>query len=533
MHVALHSGPAAMLSLERSNKEDASTNITKIDLAGFVSMPFSSLPKEFSKLTGSFSVFWSKSQINLIVILLLSIGGIVFVCGVCSNTYRKRYLLLYHLRIHLNQFPYTCLNCSSGFETLSSLTFHQIQVHPSNLYCRRCGQSFETLDNHECIEIRPFVCEGCGEGFLVFSKLLEHSDVCEDYSYFSLALREYRFHYKGYYSCHTCTLNFSTLSEMIRHRMALHVDWEMSPSPSSPLSPLSPHTPAQEMQAPPIPSSKPFQTLLSSTRFTKKPLLRLKRVSLHSKNPKLKREVAPEFDMKSPSGFFGGKAHTEKKVDSYVRTEVEEEMDISCSNGISSCNSLALYNEESNSSLAVAEKKEEVLLTFGEGNTNSNNNNNNNPTRRSSKRICDRENLSEWSSLLPNNCKMSDRHRQKLKTMAHSQEYKVHIDPLCIFKQVKDKNSKVMKRSKTVMQHNKTGIDGRADSSSSSMDLLSSFNESSDSAGNGVNDSSGEDVGFHATCNGKTSVSHGRNPFLLCRKMSLNICPLSANSNSF
>lgn len=533
MHVALHSGPAAMLSLERSNKEDASTNITKIDLAGFVSMPFSSLPKEFSKLTGSFSVFWSKSQINLIVILLLSIGGIVFVCGVCSNTYRKRYLLLYHLRIHLNQFPYTCLNCSSGFETLSSLTFHQIQVHPSNLYCRRCGQSFETLDNHECIEIRPFVCEGCGEGFLVFSKLLEHSDVCEDYSYFSLALREYRFHYKGYYSCHTCTLNFSTLSEMIRHRMALHVDWEMSPSPSSPLSPLSPHTPAQEMQAPPIPSSKPFQTLLSSTRFTKKPLLRLKRVSLHSKNPKLKREVAPEFDMKSPSGFFGGKAHTEKKVDSYVRTEVEEEMDISCSNGISSCNSLALYNEESNSSLAVAEKKEEVLLTFGEGNTNSNNNNNNNPTRRSSKRICDRENLSEWSSLLPNNCKMSDRHRQKLKTMAHSQEYKVHIDPLCIFKQVKDKNSKVMKRSKTVMQHNKTGIDGRADSSSSSMDLLSSFNESSDSAGNGVNDSSGEDVGFHATCNGKTSVSHGRNPFLLCRKMSLKVCPLSANSNSF
>ena len=533
MHVALHSGPAAMLSLERSNKEDASTNITKIDLAGFVSMPFSSLPKEFSKLTGSFSVFWSKSQINLIVILLLSIGGIVFVCGVCSNTYRKRYLLLYHLRIHLNQFPYTCLNCSSGFETLSSLTFHQIQVHPSNLYCRRCGQSFETLDNHECIEIRPFVCEGCGEGFLVFSKLLEHSDVCEDYSYFSLALREYRFHYKGYYSCHTCTLNFSTLSEMIRHRMALHVDWEMSPSPSSPLSPLSPHTPAQEMQAPPIPSSKPFQTLLSSTRFTKKPLLRLKRVSLHSKNPKLKREVAPEFDMKSPSGFFGGKAHTEKKVDSYVRTEVEEEMDISCSNGISSCNSLALYNEESNSSLAVAEKKEEVLLTFGEGNTNSNNNNNNNPTRRSSKRICDRENLSEWSSLLPNNCKMSDRHRQKLKTMAHSQEYKVHIDPLCIFKQVKDKNSKLMKRSKTVMQHNKTGIDGRADSSSSSMDLLSSFNESSDSAGNGVNDSSGEDVGFHATCNGKTSVSHGRNPFLLCRKMSLKVCPLSANSNSF
>lgn len=453
-------------------------------------------------------------------------------CGVCSNTYRKRYLLLYHLRIHLNQFPYTCLNCSSGFETLSSLTFHQIQVHPSNLYCRRCGQSFETLDNHECIEIRPFVCEGCGEGFLVFSKLLEHSDVCEDYSYFSSTLREYRFHYKGYYSCHTCTLNFSTLSEMIRHRIAVHVDWEMSPSPSSPLSPLSPHTPAQEMQAPPLPLSKPFQTLLSSTRFTKKPVLCLKRVSLHSENPKLKREVAPESDMKSPSGFFGGKAHTEKKVDSCVRTEVEEEMDISCSNGISSCNSLVLYNEEGNSSLAVAEKKEEVLLTFSEGNTNSNNNNNN-TTRRSSQRIHDRESLSEWSSLLPNNCKMSGRHRQKLKTMAHSQEYKVHIDPLCIFKQVKDKKSKVMKRSKTVMQHNKTGINGRADSSSSSMDLLSSFNESSDSAGNGVNDSSGEDVGFHATCYGNTSVSHGRNPFLLCRKMSLKICPLSANSNSF
>lgn len=55
--LALHSGPAAMLSLERSNKEDGSTNITKIDLAGFVSIPFSSLPKEFSKLTGSFLVF--------------------------------------------------------------------------------------------------------------------------------------------------------------------------------------------------------------------------------------------------------------------------------------------------------------------------------------------------------------------------------------------------------------------------------------------------------------------------------------------
>ena len=443
-------------------------------------------------------------------------------CGVCSNTYRKRYLLLYHLRIHLNQFPYICLNCSSGFETLSSLTFHQIQVHPSNLYCRRCGQSFETLDNHECIEIRPFVCEGCGEGFLVFSKLLEHSNVCEDYSCFSSTLREYRFHYKGYYSCRTCTLNFPTLSEMIRHRIALHVDWEMSPSPSSPLSPLSLHTPAQEMQAPPLPSSKPFQTLLNSTRFTKKPVLCLKRVSLHSKNPKLKREVAPEFDVKSPGGFFGGKAHAEKKVDSCVRTEVEEEMDISCSNGISSCNSLVLYNEEGNSSLAVAEKKEEVLLTFGEGYTNSNNNNNNNTTRRSSQRIRDGESLSEWSSLLPNNCKMSGRHHQKPKTMAHSQEYKVYTDPLCIFKQVKDRKSKVMKRSKTVMQHNKTGINGRADSSSSRMDLLSSFNESSDSAGNysnGVNDSRGEHV--------------RRNPSLLCRKMSLKICPLSANSNSF
>ena len=175
---------------------------------------------------------------------------------------------------------------------LSSLSYHQIRSHSTNIHCRRCGQSFPDLSSHECIEIKPFVCEGCGEGFSRFKCLVRHSKDCTDYSFYSSHLREYQYHYKGQYSCHTCSIEFLLLSDLIRHRLRVHIQSSMS-STNCAKSISSPSSPSSLMS---------LQSVSSCTEprpFIKRPVICLERVSMLSKK-------RPQNDCDVRQKYLGG-----------------------------------------------------------------------------------------------------------------------------------------------------------------------------------------------------------------------------------
>lgn len=149
----------------------------------------------------------------------------LYACSVCFRTYRKRFLLLYHLRQHTGRYAYVCHNCGIGYEQLSDLLKHQTKAHSSYSMCSRCGQSFKEnfYYHHKCIEIVPYVCESCGAGFTKLPDLVTHNEKCDNDICYSPNLREYHYHFKGSYNCYTCELKFAQLSELIQHRMKDHI----------------------------------------------------------------------------------------------------------------------------------------------------------------------------------------------------------------------------------------------------------------------------------------------------------------------
>jgi hypothetical protein len=156
-------------------------------------------------------------------------NGVDYRCGVCNETFNKRYLVLYHQRLcHLNKLPYVCDVCCKGYVNFGSLLRHQNCIHSEYpFHCKLCGQSFllkNDFTEHKCVSKLPYVCEGCGNGYTRFNSLVKHGRLCNDYSCYSSTLREYQFLNKDGYNCHTCGIKFGTLINLTKHRVKHHSD---------------------------------------------------------------------------------------------------------------------------------------------------------------------------------------------------------------------------------------------------------------------------------------------------------------------
>ncbi|XP_018564616.1 zinc finger protein 2-like [Anoplophora glabripennis] len=75
-----------------------------------------------------------------------------FECKECNKTFKSAAWLTKHSRIHTNEKPYICPNCSRGFIQLSSLRYH-LGTHGKHA-CDLCKKRYKTekdLEEHECV----------------------------------------------------------------------------------------------------------------------------------------------------------------------------------------------------------------------------------------------------------------------------------------------------------------------------------------------------------------------------------------------
>lgn len=150
-------------------------------------------------------------------------------CKDCSRTFDKLFLLKYHQQIHTGRKPFHCNNCNIKFSTMASVFIHQKKFHSNNPHlCKKCAQSYSSLKKfraHRCVVKIPFVCEGCGQGYMKFMSLKTHVQTCKGATdkISDGHFKEYQYRwYKQSFACQHCNASFKQLNRFIEHQMKQH-----------------------------------------------------------------------------------------------------------------------------------------------------------------------------------------------------------------------------------------------------------------------------------------------------------------------
>lgn len=152
------------------------------------------------------------------------------ICGYCDRQFSCKSNLDRHVRLHTGQKPYTCQDCSEGFQNRSEYTKHKntcstftAKSEPpkpetsvpmtadSNIGdsypCYICRQTFDTMNklqlhrrSHE-----EFSCRRCGKSFNGGIALSNH-------------LRTHNFDGFKRYSCKICKKTFSNVTSLVSHK---------------------------------------------------------------------------------------------------------------------------------------------------------------------------------------------------------------------------------------------------------------------------------------------------------------------------
>ncbi|KAF0027920.1 hypothetical protein F2P81_020661 [Scophthalmus maximus] len=168
-----------------------------------------------------------------------------FRCAECGREFRQHSYLSDHLRVHLQDKPFTCPTCQKGFTTHRILHVHQQSVHGGlkPFTCTVCRKSFSQrsgltahLRTHS--GERPHACERCGKRFSSRSSLTVHQrvhtgekafgcDACGKKFSFSANLRRHRLVHSGVraFTCDECGRSFSQAGHLKVHRAMHSAEW--------------------------------------------------------------------------------------------------------------------------------------------------------------------------------------------------------------------------------------------------------------------------------------------------------------------
>ena len=176
----------------------------------------------------------------------------------CTRSFATRSMYLNHLKVHGDNKPYHCQECSDCFTLLTELKDHFRKEHPENesLRCTECFKVFSSLDELEEHKLRDhmFECENCGKVFARLAYLQVHVRVHNGESKFNCrfcsegfnSAYSYRQHMKihpeyrrvvNVFPCHPCGKSFQEPKELIAHyetpdhkEKAANVDTAVGPS---------------------------------------------------------------------------------------------------------------------------------------------------------------------------------------------------------------------------------------------------------------------------------------------------------------
>ncbi|XP_069616074.1 zinc finger protein 420-like [Ranitomeya imitator] len=103
-----------------------------------------------------------------------------FCCITCGKCFAYRSQVTEHLRTHTRKKPFSCSECEKCFKSKSDLDKHQRTHTGERPYsCPECGKTFvqkTSLKNHQRIHTgeKPFSCSECGKSFFVKDRLTRH-----------------------------------------------------------------------------------------------------------------------------------------------------------------------------------------------------------------------------------------------------------------------------------------------------------------------------------------------------------------------
>uniref|UniRef100_A0A0B6Y760 C2H2-type domain-containing protein n=1 Tax=Arion vulgaris TaxID=1028688 RepID=A0A0B6Y760_9EUPU len=166
-------------------------------------------------------------------------NSVGFHCMICGQEFRFKSFIITHVRMHLNQRPYKCPECSKCFFARQMLKKHQ-QNHTRPYKCPTCNKSFirrylmkdhfkkrhETEDPlkdiTELLDEKLIQCDICGKTMKSFQKsvMLSHirlhkdvrpfrCKVCQKSFISDNALRKHSLNHTRPYKCHICNKGFS------------------------------------------------------------------------------------------------------------------------------------------------------------------------------------------------------------------------------------------------------------------------------------------------------------------------------------
>uniref|UniRef100_I3JDF2 C2H2-type domain-containing protein n=1 Tax=Oreochromis niloticus TaxID=8128 RepID=I3JDF2_ORENI len=140
-------------------------------------------------------------------------------CNLCGKSFKNKYKMSQHHRIHTGEKPYSCETCGKKFSLSSKLKSHKtIHTGEKPYSCKICGKSFTRSDSvtiHMRMHTgeRPYHCKSCGKMFTSSSHLSAH-----------------RRSHTGErpYHCKTCGKMFTSSSHVWRH-MKTHTGEKLLP----------------------------------------------------------------------------------------------------------------------------------------------------------------------------------------------------------------------------------------------------------------------------------------------------------------
>ncbi|XP_053958856.1 zinc finger protein 91-like [Anastrepha ludens] len=170
-----------------------------------------------------------------------------YFCSTCSLHFQRpgNYRIHMKKRHGMALEPLTCSQCHKSFKTVFELNFHIKTHRPLSekriLPCPQCDRKFQTKGSvarhikfvHE--DIRPFICEECGEGTRTETTLREHMLIHTDLAPFECEIckkcfknqarlkNHMQIHSSSKHICRECGLQLNTRETLNRH-MLVHSD---------------------------------------------------------------------------------------------------------------------------------------------------------------------------------------------------------------------------------------------------------------------------------------------------------------------